>query len=156
MLWILIASYNLFLADDIGSHVENAHSSTAQGRSHLVKASRTQRSNSSLVKWKQGKGNNNVSTFIHFTFFHVPHYYFLTLWLLYADVFTNGDIWYRSTHRCHSTRSLRSPETHAQSWLNIQEKSGFGTEKSWLFELCLCIFPLLPCLSITCKTSQFV
>ncbi|CAN7045098.1 unnamed protein product, partial [Brassica oleracea var. botrytis] len=38
------------MIDDIGSHVENAHSATAQGRSHLVKASRTQRSNSSLVK----------------------------------------------------------------------------------------------------------
>ncbi|XP_009114897.1 syntaxin-22 isoform X1 [Brassica rapa] len=37
------------MIDDIGSHVENAHSSTAQGRSHLVKASRTQRSNSSLM-----------------------------------------------------------------------------------------------------------
>ncbi|CAA7026625.1 unnamed protein product [Microthlaspi erraticum] len=37
------------MIDDIGSHVENAHSSTAQGRSHLVKASKTQRSNSSLM-----------------------------------------------------------------------------------------------------------
>ncbi|KAF8092242.1 hypothetical protein N665_0420s0009 [Sinapis alba] len=37
------------MIDDIGSHVENAHSATAQGRSHLVKASRTQRSNSSLM-----------------------------------------------------------------------------------------------------------
>ncbi|EFH67237.1 predicted protein, partial [Arabidopsis lyrata subsp. lyrata] len=33
---------------DIGSHIDNAHSATAQGKSHLVKASKTQRSNSSL------------------------------------------------------------------------------------------------------------
>ncbi|CAG7864035.1 unnamed protein product, partial [Brassica rapa] len=37
------------MIDDIGSHVENAHSATGKGRSHLVKASRTQRSNSSLM-----------------------------------------------------------------------------------------------------------
>ncbi|CAH2034895.1 unnamed protein product [Thlaspi arvense] len=37
------------MIDDIGSHVENAYSSTAQGKSHLVKASKTQRSNSSLM-----------------------------------------------------------------------------------------------------------
>ncbi|ESQ33573.1 hypothetical protein EUTSA_v10008473mg [Eutrema salsugineum] len=37
------------MIDDIGSHVENAHSATAQGRSHLVKASKSQRSNSSLM-----------------------------------------------------------------------------------------------------------
>ena len=39
----------LFSADDIGSNVENAHAATAQGRSQLAKAAKTQRSNSSLV-----------------------------------------------------------------------------------------------------------
>lgn len=37
------------MIDDIGTHIENAHSATAQGKSHLVKASKTQRSNSSLT-----------------------------------------------------------------------------------------------------------
>ncbi|XP_021765603.1 syntaxin-22-like [Chenopodium quinoa] len=37
------------MIDDIGSNVENAHAATAQARSHLGKASKTQRSNSSLT-----------------------------------------------------------------------------------------------------------
>ncbi|KAL3497881.1 hypothetical protein ACH5RR_040613 [Cinchona calisaya] len=37
------------MIDDIGSHVENAHAATAQGRSQLAKAAKTQRSNSSLM-----------------------------------------------------------------------------------------------------------
>ncbi|KAL2901278.1 Syntaxin-22 [Bienertia sinuspersici] len=37
------------MIDDIGSNVENAHAATTQGRSHLAKASKTQRSNSSLT-----------------------------------------------------------------------------------------------------------
>ncbi|KAH9606105.1 hypothetical protein KSS87_019657 [Heliosperma pusillum] len=37
------------MIDDIGSNVENAHAATAQGRSQLAKASKTQKSNSSLV-----------------------------------------------------------------------------------------------------------
>ncbi|KAG8374593.1 hypothetical protein BUALT_Bualt10G0011500 [Buddleja alternifolia] len=39
------------MIDDIGSNIEGAHAATAQGKSQLVKASKTQRSNSSLV-WK--------------------------------------------------------------------------------------------------------
>ncbi|XP_074270273.1 syntaxin-22-like [Silene latifolia] len=35
--------------DDIGSNVENAHAATAQGRSQLAQASKTQKSNSSLT-----------------------------------------------------------------------------------------------------------
>ncbi|XP_038724280.1 syntaxin-22-like [Tripterygium wilfordii] len=37
------------MIDDIGSHVESAQAATAQGKSQLVKASKTQRSNSSLT-----------------------------------------------------------------------------------------------------------
>ncbi|OWM64163.1 syntaxin-22-like [Punica granatum] len=37
------------MIDDIGTHVENAHAATAQGKSHLVKAAKTERSNSSLA-----------------------------------------------------------------------------------------------------------
>ncbi|GMH26775.1 hypothetical protein Nepgr_028618 [Nepenthes gracilis] len=37
------------LIDDIGSNTENAHAATAMGRSELAKASKTQRSNSSLT-----------------------------------------------------------------------------------------------------------
>ncbi|GKV10664.1 hypothetical protein SLEP1_g21997 [Rubroshorea leprosula] len=37
------------MIDDIGSHIENAQAATAQGRSQLAKASKTQRSNSSLA-----------------------------------------------------------------------------------------------------------
>ncbi|CDP13073.1 unnamed protein product [Coffea canephora] len=37
------------MIDDIGSHVENAHAATAQGRSQLAKAAKTQRSNSSVT-----------------------------------------------------------------------------------------------------------
>ncbi|EEF34716.1 syntaxin-22 isoform X1 [Ricinus communis] len=36
------------MIDDIGSHIENAQAATAQGKTHLVKAAKTQRSNSSL------------------------------------------------------------------------------------------------------------
>ncbi|KAM7259943.1 hypothetical protein ACFE04_015684 [Oxalis oulophora] len=37
------------MIDDIGSHVESAQAATAQGKTQLVKAAKTQRSNSSLV-----------------------------------------------------------------------------------------------------------
>nr|ARQ31701.1 vacuolar SNARE SYP22 [Petunia x hybrida] len=37
------------MIDDIGSNIENSHASTAQGRSQLAKAAKTQRSNSSLT-----------------------------------------------------------------------------------------------------------
>ncbi|EYU19053.1 hypothetical protein ABFS82_01G110100 [Erythranthe guttata] len=37
------------MIDDIGSSIEGAHAATAQGKSQLVKASKTQRSNSSLT-----------------------------------------------------------------------------------------------------------
>ncbi|XP_047322341.1 syntaxin-22-like [Impatiens glandulifera] len=36
------------MIDDVGSHVESAHAATAQGKSHLAKAAKTQRANSSL------------------------------------------------------------------------------------------------------------
>lgn len=38
-----------FHVDDIGTHIDNSHAATAQGKSHLAKASKTQRSNSSLM-----------------------------------------------------------------------------------------------------------
>ncbi|XP_010518905.1 PREDICTED: syntaxin-22 [Tarenaya hassleriana] len=37
------------MIDDIGTHIDNARSATGQGKTHLVKASKTQRSNSSLT-----------------------------------------------------------------------------------------------------------
>ncbi|XP_054790479.1 syntaxin-22 [Prosopis cineraria] len=37
------------MIDDIGSNIENSHAATAQAKSHLVKAAKTQRSNSSLT-----------------------------------------------------------------------------------------------------------
>ncbi|KAL9230671.1 hypothetical protein vseg_005992 [Gypsophila vaccaria] len=37
------------MIDDIGSNLENAHAATAQGRTQLAKASKTQKSNSSLT-----------------------------------------------------------------------------------------------------------
>ncbi|CAI9095232.1 OLC1v1031128C2 [Oldenlandia corymbosa var. corymbosa] len=37
------------MIDDIGSHIENSHAATGQGRSQLAKAAKTQRSNSSLT-----------------------------------------------------------------------------------------------------------
>ncbi|KAI3804407.1 hypothetical protein L1987_25918 [Smallanthus sonchifolius] len=37
------------MIDDIGSNIENSHAATAQGKSHLVKASKAQRSNSSMT-----------------------------------------------------------------------------------------------------------
>ncbi|KAL8266979.1 hypothetical protein R6Q59_004323 [Mikania micrantha] len=39
------------MIDDIGSNIENSHAATSQARSHLAKASKTQRSNSSMVKF---------------------------------------------------------------------------------------------------------
>jgi syntaxin 7 len=43
-LWIVY-----FLADDIDSNIENAAAATSQAKTHLAKASKTQKSNSSLV-----------------------------------------------------------------------------------------------------------
>lgn len=43
---------NFHFADDIGSNIENSHAATAQAKSQLAKASKTQRSNSSLVIYK--------------------------------------------------------------------------------------------------------
>ncbi|KAI8530495.1 hypothetical protein RHMOL_Rhmol11G0063500 [Rhododendron molle] len=37
------------MIDDIGSNIEGAHAATSQGKSHLAKAAKTQRSNSSLA-----------------------------------------------------------------------------------------------------------
>ncbi|KAI3680072.1 hypothetical protein L2E82_50809 [Cichorium intybus] len=37
------------MIDDIGSNIENSHAATAQAKSHLAKASKTQRSNSSMT-----------------------------------------------------------------------------------------------------------
>ncbi|CAN1199982.1 SYP22 [Linum perenne] len=37
------------MIDDVGSHIDNAHAATAQGKQHLVKAAKTQKSNSSLT-----------------------------------------------------------------------------------------------------------
>ncbi|VVB12699.1 unnamed protein product [Arabis nemorensis] len=37
------------MIDDIGTHIDNSHAATAQGKSHLAKASKTQKSNSSLM-----------------------------------------------------------------------------------------------------------
>ncbi|XP_048426617.1 syntaxin-22-like [Pyrus x bretschneideri] len=37
------------MIDDIGSNVESAHAATGQAKSHLMKASKTQRSNLSLT-----------------------------------------------------------------------------------------------------------
>ncbi|KAH9617011.1 hypothetical protein KSS87_001857 [Heliosperma pusillum] len=39
------------MIDDIGSNLESSHAATAQGRSQLAKASKTQKSNSSLVSF---------------------------------------------------------------------------------------------------------
>lgn len=39
----------LHVVDDIGSNIESSHAATSQGTTQLVKASKTQRSNSSLV-----------------------------------------------------------------------------------------------------------
>lgn len=40
---------NFHFVDDIGSNIEHSHEATAQAKSQLSKASKTQRSNSSLV-----------------------------------------------------------------------------------------------------------
>ncbi|KAK1418980.1 hypothetical protein QVD17_28134 [Tagetes erecta] len=37
------------MIDDIGSNIENSHAATAQGKSHLAKASKAQKSNSSMT-----------------------------------------------------------------------------------------------------------
>ncbi|CAN8325013.1 unnamed protein product [Cochlearia groenlandica] len=37
------------MIDDIGTHVDNSHAATAQGKSHLANAAKTQKSNSSLM-----------------------------------------------------------------------------------------------------------
>ncbi|CAI0471068.1 unnamed protein product, partial [Linum tenue] len=37
------------MIDDIGSHIDNAHAATSQGRQQLAKAAKTQKSNSSLT-----------------------------------------------------------------------------------------------------------
>ncbi|WVZ23819.1 hypothetical protein V8G54_002363 [Vigna mungo] len=46
------------MIDDIGSNIENSHAATAQAKSQLLKASKTQRSNSSLeISSKEGLTN---------------------------------------------------------------------------------------------------
>lgn len=45
ILYLMIFSF----LGDVGSHVENAHAATGQGKSQLVKAAKTQKANSSLV-----------------------------------------------------------------------------------------------------------
>lgn len=40
---------HILFADDIGSNIEGSHAATAQAKSQLAKAAKTQRSNSSLV-----------------------------------------------------------------------------------------------------------
>lgn len=48
--WLMLSHFkHIYFVDDIGSNIESAHAATSQGKSHLVKASKTQRSNSSLV-----------------------------------------------------------------------------------------------------------
>ncbi|MBA0806001.1 hypothetical protein Gohar_005478, partial [Gossypium harknessii] len=42
-------SKSIYAADDIGTHIENSRAATVQAKSHLVKAAKTQRSNSSLT-----------------------------------------------------------------------------------------------------------
>jgi syntaxin 7 len=53
-----------YATDDIGSHIENSQAATAQGKSHLVKAAKTQRSNSSLVIY----GTSFI--YSHFDYYH--------------------------------------------------------------------------------------
>ena len=50
-----------FFLDDIGSNIENSHAATAQGRSQLAKAAKTQRSNSSLVLPYLNKFSLNIN-----------------------------------------------------------------------------------------------
>lgn len=45
-------SSHLGLADDIDSNIDSSHAATVQAKTQLAKASKTQRSNSSLVKFK--------------------------------------------------------------------------------------------------------
>ncbi|KAK6140969.1 hypothetical protein DH2020_025287 [Rehmannia glutinosa] len=47
------------MIDDIGSNIEGAHAATAQGKSQLVKAAKTQRSNSSLVSCERYQSMSN-------------------------------------------------------------------------------------------------
>lgn len=48
--WFIVVDVeNFHFADDIGSNIEHSHEATAQAKSELVKASKTQRSSSSLV-----------------------------------------------------------------------------------------------------------
>lgn len=46
---IVVDIENIRFADDIGSNIEHSHEATVQAKSELVKASKTQRSSSSLV-----------------------------------------------------------------------------------------------------------
>lgn len=48
-LFMLSDVANFHFVDDIGSNIENSHAATAQAKTQLAKASKTQRSNSSLV-----------------------------------------------------------------------------------------------------------
>ena len=61
-----------YATDDIGSHIENSQAATAQGKSHLVKAAKTQRSNSSLVIY----GTSFI--YSHFDYYH--QYYCCWWW----------------------------------------------------------------------------
>ncbi|KAA3463240.1 syntaxin-22-like [Gossypium australe] len=77
------------MIDDIGTHIENSRAATVQAKSHLVKAAKTQRSNSSLVNIY-----SSVLVFINYTQSCARH------------LFATGDICNCDSDRDHSTGSL--------------------------------------------------
>ncbi|KAL0659276.1 hypothetical protein Bca4012_079861 [Brassica carinata] len=78
------------MIDDIGTHIDNSHAATAQGRSHLAKASKTQRSSSTL---------DDDQSKIYKMILAVVVFYL-------ADVLAYGDFWNRTPDCYHSARGL--------------------------------------------------
>ncbi|RZB60020.1 Syntaxin-22 [Glycine soja] len=75
------------MIDDIGSNIENSHAATAQAKSQLAKASKTQRSNSSLIiALSAQEGREAVVDGIYMLAF--------------------GDFWDCASHRDHSSCCL--------------------------------------------------
>ncbi|RYQ81665.1 hypothetical protein Ahy_B10g100294 [Arachis hypogaea] len=79
------------MIDDIGSNIENSHAATAQAKSQLAKASKTQRSNSSLTSLRYDiELISRIGVDGYFT----------------NDMFAFGDIWDCASHRHHSSGRL--------------------------------------------------
>uniref|UniRef100_A0A803L647 t-SNARE coiled-coil homology domain-containing protein n=1 Tax=Chenopodium quinoa TaxID=63459 RepID=A0A803L647_CHEQI len=107
------------MIDDIGSNVENAHAATAQARSHLGKASKTQRSNSSLdTSYQSASGDGLIyvsCAFIKSLNCSLVFSFSDDNYLSNADLLALGNLCDRSPNCSYSHCSIRRTECNISS-----------------------------------------